>query len=80
MSLLSDGRCNALSAGAEARPLRPAHLLEHLEAHILAGELVLLVLAVVPGGSALHRLYNSEHVNKYVGKNKPVHWKNVGIE
>ena len=42
--LLIDRSSDALSRCAETGPLRPPHLLEHLEAHVVALDLAVLVV------------------------------------
>ena len=58
--ILSDGVDNALSRGPEPLALRPAHLLEeNCPDVVLSGELVLLVCALLYGGSTIRQNLNS---------------------
>ena len=60
-NLLSNWSDNALARGAQARSFRPAHLLQHLEAHVLCVKLVVLVLAAVPHGARFQCLNSGNH-------------------
>ena len=57
--ILSDGVDNALSRGPEPLALRPAHLLEELEAFVGCGELVVLPGALLYGRSTIRQNLNS---------------------